>query len=100
MGAKPRAKPKHLPEKLLAIRKYLNASLSEMAMLLDFQLTSARISEYEHGKNEPNLMVLLAYARIANVSLEHIVDDQLDLTRFRRLLQSNREQGPHRMDLV
>lgn len=79
MGQRPRPKPKHLPRKLAAIRKYLNASLSEMVMLLDFQVTSARICEYEHGTREPNLMVLLAYARLVKIPLEKIVDDNLDL---------------------
>lgn len=30
-------------------------------------------------KNEPTLMVLLEYARVAGVHLEEIVDDRLDL---------------------
>ena len=37
------------------------------------------ISKYELDKNEPDLIVLLAYARLVNGRLEQIVDDQLDL---------------------
>ena len=81
MGTKPRPKPKHLPAKLAAIRKHLNATLSEMVMLLNFQVTSSRICEYEKGSREPNLMVLLAYARLAKIPLEQIVDDDIDLIR-------------------
>ena len=38
-----------------------------------------RISEYEAGKREPTLMVILQYSRVAGVHLEDIVDDDLDL---------------------
>jgi len=38
-----------------------------------------RISEYEAGKREPTLMVILQYSRVAGVHLEDIVDDELDL---------------------
>ena len=34
---------------------------------------------YEHNKRQPPLNVLLAYARIAGVTLEQIVDDDLEL---------------------
>jgi transcriptional regulator with XRE-family HTH domain len=38
-----------------------------------------RISDYELGKREPPLTILLRYARAANVYLEVLVDDELDL---------------------
>lgn len=38
-----------------------------------------RISEYERGKREPSLRVLLAYARAACIHLEVLVDDEIDL---------------------
>jgi transcriptional regulator with XRE-family HTH domain len=38
--------------------------------------TTARISEYEQGLREPTLRVLLAYARVARVHLETIIDDE------------------------
>ena len=38
-----------------------------------------RISEYERGKREPSLWVLLAYARAACIHLEDLVDDEIDL---------------------
>jgi transcriptional regulator with XRE-family HTH domain len=37
------------------------------------------ISRFEQGKREPSLLVLLAYARIAEVSMEVLVDDKSDL---------------------
>jgi hypothetical protein len=38
-----------------------------------------RISEYERGKREPSLWVLLAYAREACIHMEDLVDDDIDL---------------------
>ncbi len=38
------------------------------------------ISKYELDKNEPPLTILLAYARLAGISVEQIIDDQLELT--------------------
>jgi transcriptional regulator with XRE-family HTH domain len=90
MGYRPRPKPKRLAAKLLAIRERLGLSQSEMADLLGYQLTSARISEYESGIREPNLLVLLAYSRAANIPVEKIIDDDLNLTRFREALKEKR----------
>ena len=39
------------------------------------------ISKYELDRNEPPLMILLAYAKLAQVHLEVIVDDDIDLPR-------------------
>ena len=38
-----------------------------------------RISEYERGKRQPSLWVLLAYARVAGIHLEDLIDDAIDL---------------------
>ena len=38
-----------------------------------------RISEYELGKREPPLPILLEYARLAGVHMEDLVDDKVDL---------------------
>jgi transcriptional regulator with XRE-family HTH domain len=42
-------------------------------------LTQTSISGYELGDREPPLTVLLNYARLANVHLEVLADDKLDL---------------------
>ena len=69
MGRKARPKPGRLAEKLLQIREALGVSQSEMFRRLDVEEFSEvkRISDYETGKNEPPLMVLLSYARLAGV---------------------------------
>jgi transcriptional regulator with XRE-family HTH domain len=42
-------------------------------------LHPGRISEYEQNKREPSLSVLLAYAKLAGVHLEDIVNDNVQL---------------------
>jgi hypothetical protein len=55
---------------LLAIRQRLGVSQSGMGQLLELTNSAARMSEYESGIREPNLLVLLRYARLAGVSTD------------------------------
>jgi len=81
MGSKPRPKPERLPEKLLQIRLALNLSQDGMLARLGLEESHFRsaISGYELGTREPPLPVLLSYARTANVYMDTLVDDELDL---------------------
>jgi transcriptional regulator with XRE-family HTH domain len=81
MGKRARIKQERLAEKLLQIRLALALSQSEMLRRLGFEdvLDYKRISEYELGKNEPPLAVLLSYARAVNVSTDVLIDDESDL---------------------
>jgi hypothetical protein len=91
-----RNRPQLLPEKLLAIRDFLNVAQPDMASKLQFEIlshsrqqyriTSARISEYENGKREPNLLVMIAYVRLGQVHMESLVDDQVTVDDFRKRL--------------
>ena len=74
-----RRRPKRLAKKLLQIREALDLSQQEMAERLGVEKSYNIISQYERDKSVPALVVLLAYARIANVHMEQIVDDDLDL---------------------
>lgn len=76
-----RQRPERLAEKLRHVRLSLGLSQSEMLrhLGLEDQLDTARISGFETGLREPTLMTLLAYARAANVYMEVLVDDDLDL---------------------
>lgn len=76
-----RPRPKRLAEKLRQIRLALGLSQTEMHRRLETegQIPYTRISDYELDKNEPSLMTILAFARVAAVHLEDIVDDELDL---------------------
>jgi hypothetical protein len=42
-------------------------------------LYASQISDFEQGKREPPLLVLLHYARVAGVYMEALVDDEIDL---------------------
>jgi len=81
MGKRARMKQKHLADKLLQIRNALGLSQAELLRRLGFedQLDYRRISEYELGKNEPPLRVLLEYARLVGLSTDVLIDDELDL---------------------
>ncbi|HEV2862317.1 MAG TPA: helix-turn-helix transcriptional regulator [Pyrinomonadaceae bacterium] len=74
-----RLKPDRLAEKLVYIRTALGLSQNELIKRLGVDLTQNRISEYETGKGEPPLPVLLEYARLANVWVDVLIDDKLDL---------------------
>lgn len=73
--------PERLAEKLKQIREMLNLSQNEMLNQLGFKerLFRSNISQYELGTREPSLLVLLAYARLAKVSVDVLIDDELDL---------------------
>lgn len=81
MGKKPRPRPERLADKLLQIRNALAISQGEMYRQLGIEdeVESKRISDYETGKNEPSLMTVLKYSRIAGVHTEALIDDKLDL---------------------
>ena len=74
-----RPRPKRLAEKLLKIRQTLGVSQSVMVYRLGVELAPNNISRYEHNLNEPPSDVILAYARLARVSLEQLVDDEMEL---------------------
>jgi len=81
MGLTPRMRVKRLPEKLRKIRENLNLSQSGMLQSLSFEELTDRsiISGYERGEREPPLPVVLQYARLAEINVEFLIDDELDL---------------------
>lgn len=81
MGVRPRQRPERLAEKLLAIRTALELSQAQMVKRLDAEgsIVPGRISEFETGKREPSLIILLQYARVAGVCVDVLIDDHLDL---------------------
>ena len=81
MGKQTRKRPKRLPEKLLKIRLGLGLSQNGMVRQLGLEEEIERdyISKYERGTLEPSLWVLLQYARAANVWVDVLIDNDLDL---------------------
>ena len=89
MGTRARPRPKHLAKKLRAIRKKLGLSQSQLAHQLEFDKGAARISEYEHGTREPELTLLLRYARLAGVCTCVLIDDRV------KAVDMYRRHSPH-----
>ena len=93
MGLTPRPKPTRLPEKLRQIRLSLGLSQNEMLRRLGIEEATFRssISGYELGTREPPLPVLLEYARVANIWMDVLADDNLELPE--RLPSPNKHEG-------
>lgn len=81
MGVRARPRPERLAEKLRAIRDALGLSQTQMVKSLEAEemIVPGQISEFETGKREPSLLIILRYARAANVSTDVLIDDDLDL---------------------
>jgi transcriptional regulator with XRE-family HTH domain len=81
MGRASRPKPTRLAEKLVLIRAALGLSQNGMIrqMGLTDELLREEISLFEHGVRVPPLPVLLQYARAANVYVDALIDDAVDL---------------------
>lgn len=81
MGKKSRPKPQRLAEKLLQIRLAYDLSQNGMIRRLGLtdDLVQADVSAFELGTREPALPHLLQYARTAGVTVDVLIDDDLDL---------------------
>lgn len=96
MGSAARRKPKRLAEKLLEIRVGLGLSQNGLIRQMGFidDLTQAQVSMFERGIRQPSLPILAAYAKVANVYLEALITDDLDLPR--RLPAKTKSEGNKR----
>jgi transcriptional regulator with XRE-family HTH domain len=91
-----RLRSERLPEKLLKLRQYLNASQQDLTRRLNSEIKSltkthrplqrSQVSQYERGRREPDLCVVLAYSRLGQVSMESLADDRVSVPKFRREL--------------
>jgi transcriptional regulator with XRE-family HTH domain len=87
MGRNRRARPARLAEKLRQIRVGLGLTQEQMFRRLGetgSALWPGHIGEFETDRREPNLLVLLAYARAASTTgggeiLEVLLDDAMEL---------------------
>ena len=73
--------PTRLGVKLLQIRSALNLTQESMLERLKLlpEITQSNISAYERGTKEPPIFVIIRYAEIANVWVDVLVKDSLDL---------------------
>jgi transcriptional regulator with XRE-family HTH domain len=89
VGRGKRIIPARMPAKLKTIRMKQTLTMDEMAKALERELESldyknikvhsSHVSEYEKGKREPLLPILLAYSNIFNVELSVLVNDKKEL---------------------
>jgi transcriptional regulator with XRE-family HTH domain len=82
---KRRAMPKKLGKKMRQIREGLGMSQREIVKALNYKdapLRGSQISQYESGQREPTMMLVLAYGRLAKVSVESLIDDKMKLDRL------------------
>ena len=81
MGTARTLRPKRLGEKLSTIRQQLQLSQNELIRKLGFGdvLLREEISSFERGVRVPPPLVLLEYARLANIYVDDLLDDQVDL---------------------
>lgn len=78
MGRQRRPTPRLLAKKLRRIRMELGIGQAEMARRLNHGPSppdGAMVSRYERGEREPNLFVIVAYARVAKISTDVLIDD-------------------------
>ena len=74
----PRPRPAHLSAKLLSIRLHLKLSQAELARRLGIKNYND-VWKWENNVNEPNLMILLSYSRLAEIPVESLIDDQINI---------------------
>jgi transcriptional regulator with XRE-family HTH domain len=83
MGRASRSTPMNLGQKLRQIREALELSQDGMLIHLglprDGKIERSSISAYELGRREPPLQILLQYARAANVYVDALIDDDVNL---------------------
>ena len=84
MGSASRRKPAKLGEKLKYIRENFEYSFSQMATALsdkDVKVLKTDVHKFEKGEREPNLIILLRYAKLGKTTMEMLVDDKTKLNK-------------------
>jgi transcriptional regulator with XRE-family HTH domain len=92
MARAKRRKPA-LARKLLHIRKSMGLSQNQMINMMGLinEVLREEISDFERNKRIPPLEVILQYARSANVTVEALIDDELELPK--KLPAKTRSEG-------
>lgn len=73
--------PSCLGKKFLQIRTALNLTQESMLKRLKLppEITQSNISAYERGTREPPVFIIMRYAEVANVWIDVLVNDLLEL---------------------
>lgn len=91
----PRPVPRLLAPKLLRIRERLGIGQAGMARLLadtPVPPDGGTISRFERGEREPNLFLILEYARLAKINPALLIDDQYSVRFMDRQIPKNIER--------
>ncbi|HEY6327953.1 MAG TPA: helix-turn-helix transcriptional regulator [Blastocatellia bacterium] len=82
MGKSRRQRPVRLGAKLKEARLKLaltQIKVAERLRVVRPTIQGGHVAEYEGGRREPSLIVLLEYARMAGIPVDFFLDDELDL---------------------
>lgn len=82
MGRSNRIRPKRLGKKLEQIRLSLGLDRTEIIQELGYKeskLYPQNIWSFENSEREPNLLIILAYSRLAGISTDDLIDDKISL---------------------
>ena len=82
MGRGKQEQPRRLAEKLRQIRRSFEMTQEDMARKLESQnlkVYRGYVGLYEIGERIPSVLIIMAYARIAGVTMEILCDDKLEL---------------------
>jgi transcriptional regulator with XRE-family HTH domain len=82
MGRGKREQPERIGEKVRQIRESLGLTQEAMFEALFEQgvkIHLGYVSLYEIGERVPGLLIVLAYARVAGISTDVLIDDKLEL---------------------
>lgn len=96
-ASRKRYMPTRLGEKFLQIRAALNFTQESMLERLQLlpEITQSNISAYERGTKEPPIFVIIRYAEVANVWIDVLVKDSLDLPN--RIPSARKHEGIKRI---
>jgi transcriptional regulator with XRE-family HTH domain len=96
-----RRRPMRLAEKLRHIRYRLELTQEELKERMEqlgfvSNLDRVDVSDFERGRRDPDVLTLMSYARLANVYLDVLVDDGLDLPE--ELPSPHKDEGIKRIE--
>lgn len=94
-GSRKRPVPRLLAKKLKLIRTRLKVGQKEMAQLLSKAQSppdGPMVSRFERAEREPNLFVILEYAKLARINAVLLIDDQYSVRFMDRQIPKDVEQ--------
>lgn len=83
--------PKRLAEKLKHVRVSMGLTQQAMFEALEKEMNGnaklhfGYITRFESGSRVPSLLVLLAYARVTGITVEVLIDDNLNISKNNNL---------------